>query len=150
MHSSRIALVVASVLGMLCTFLPWVSVPFLGSVYGTHGDGWISFTVCAGAVVCSLVGERRSPLSLWAILVSALCGVTAALVGVLDIARVNNALADIPFGAAVSVGPGLYLLVVAGAVIAILPAILTLRRSPAPPAPPRVVWSRPDAWPPNG
>jgi hypothetical protein len=150
MHASRIALVVASALGMICTFLPWVSVPFIGAVYGTRGDGWITFAVCAGAMVCAVVGERRSALALWAILISALCGITASLIGVLDIARVDNALVDNPFGAAVSIGPGLYLLVVAGAVTAILPAILTLRRSPAPPMPPRVVWSRPDAWPPNG
>jgi hypothetical protein len=148
MHASRIALVVASVLGMICTFLPWVNVPFIGALYGTQGDGWITFAVCALAAVCALVGERRSALKVGAILVSALCGVASCLLGLWKIFQLNELLTENPFGAAVSIGPGLYLLVAAGAVISFLPAILSLRRSPAPR--PRVVWSRPDAWPPNG
>jgi hypothetical protein len=146
MHASRIALVVASVVGMICTFLPWVSVPFIGSIYGTRGDGWITFAVCAGASVCMLVEDRRTPLTLWAILVSALCGITASVVGVWDIIRVNNTLPDNPLGATVSIGPGLYLLVAAGLVMAVLPAVLSLRRSPAPR--PRLVERV--YWPPNG
>jgi hypothetical protein len=146
MHASRIALVVASVVGMICTFLPWVNVPFIGSVYGTRGDGWITFAVCAGASVCMLVEDRRSPLTLWAILVSALCGITASTVAVWDIVRVNDTLADNALGAAVSIGPGLYLLVAAGAVMAFLPAILSLRR---PPVPQQRITTR-VYWPPNG
>jgi hypothetical protein len=146
MHASRIALIIASALGMLCTFLPWASMPFVGSIYGTRGDGWISFVLCAVGLVLSLAGNRQSAQSLASAIVSVLCGVAAAAVGVVDLVNLRNTLADNPFGAAVSIGPGLYLLIVAGAVMAILPPIL---RGPTAA---RVVvhhQTQPDIWPPN-
>jgi hypothetical protein len=133
---------------MICTFMPWVTAPFIGAVYGTQGDGWISFAVCTLTLMCALVGERRSALSLGVIFVGALCGVGVCLLGVWKIIQLNQAVADTPFGDAVSIGPGLYLLVVAGVAMAFPPALLSLRRSVAPP--PRVLWSGPDVWPPNG
>jgi hypothetical protein len=165
MHASRVALVIASVVGMICTFLPWATAPFVGAVYGTRGDGWISLVLCAGAGVFALVGNRRAALRTAALIVSALCGAAAALVGVADIVNLNNKLADNPFADAVSVGPGLYLLIVAGVAIAIVPPLLSLRRAPAPPVvpqpqaywpqqppQPQAYWQPPqqqDYWPPR-
>jgi hypothetical protein len=139
MHASRVALIVASVVGMICTFLPWATVPFIGAIYGTRGDGWISLAACAGAGLISLVGDRRFALSLVAIVGSVLCGIAAGLVGLVDLVDLKNTLADNTLSSAVSVGPGLYVLIMASLAIIIVPPVLS--RSDAP-APPRV-------WPPN-
>lgn len=161
MHASRIALLIAALAGMICTFLPWASVPLLGSIYGTRGDGWISFVVCAGALLVSLVGDRASKISTAGLVLSAICGVAAALVGLADLINLNNRLADNPFGDAVSVGPGLYLLIVAGVAIVVLPPLLSMRAAPAPPPqqywgpqppPPQGYWQppqQPGGWPPK-
>lgn len=169
MHASRIALLIAALAGMVCTFLPWASVPLLGSVYGTRGDGWISFVVCVGALLVSLIGNRVSALSTAGMILSTICGVAAALVGLVDLINLNQRLAENPFGDAVSIGPGLYLLIVAGVAIAVVPPLLSLRAVPAPPhvmvnqPPPQQYWGpqppppqghwqpqqQPGGWPPN-
>ncbi len=38
-HLQRIAIVAAASLGLLATLLPWVSMPIIGRIYGTVGDG---------------------------------------------------------------------------------------------------------------
>ena len=158
MHASRIALGVTAVLGMICTFLPWASIPFFGSVDGTHGDGWISFGVCAVAGLLSLVGERRSALPTGAVVGSALCGVAASLIGLVDLINLKDRLAEAELGGFVSVGPGLYVLIVTGVAIVVLPALLSLQGKSAPPQqywspPPQGYWQpqqqpRP-GWPPS-
>lgn len=134
MHAQRTAVAVAAGVGMLCTFLPWVKGPIVGSVDGTEGDGWITLALCAVALVFVLTGDKRAPLTSGARTGSALFGVAAGGIALWKIVDFNSAMADNPFGRAFSVGIGLYLLVAAGAAIAILPSVV--RGTPLPPAPP--------------
>jgi hypothetical protein len=157
-HAQRVALAIAAAVGMICTFLPWVNVPLIGAIYGTRGDGWITLALCAGALACALTGDRRAGLSLGPHITSALIGVVTCLVALWKILEFNEAIPDDEFGAAFSVGAGLYLLVAAGGAIALLPALSNGSPAPQPPAwspaPPQA-WStaqpRPPQWQrPNG
>jgi hypothetical protein len=142
-NAQRVVLAVAAALGMICTFLPWVNVPFIGAVYGTRGDG------CAGALVCALAGEIRAELALPAHLVSALIGAVVCLVAIWKIIDFNTSLPDNELSAVVSIGPGLYLLAAAGAAIALLPSLV---RGSAPRQPPPPNWGPPPpqaGWPPQ-
>src|SRR5690348_10511465 len=139
MHASRVALIATSVVGMFCTFLPWANAPLVGAVYGTRGDGWISLAACAGAGLISLVGDRRFALSLVAVVGSVLCGVAAGLVGLVNLIDLKNTLAGSSFDDVVSVGPGLYVLIMASLAIIVVPPVLS-RSDDAPVPPPR-------AWP---
>jgi hypothetical protein len=139
----RVVLAIAAALGMLCTFLPWVSAPFVGSVSGTRGDGWITFGLCAVALVIALAGNLRAELVLPAVLSTALIGVVVCLVAIWKIIEINRALPDEGIGAVVSVGSGLYLLAFSGVAIALLPSLVqsvTPGRQPPPPPP---------GWPPQ-
>jgi hypothetical protein len=126
---------------MVCTFLPWVSVPFFGSLSGTRGDGWITFGLCAAALVCALVGDLRAGLRLPAHLLSAGVGVVVCLIAIWKIIQFNSVVSDNGLSAVVSVGPGLYLLAVSGAAIALLPSLV--RSGPPRPQPPVVPWQPP-------
>ena len=171
MHASRVTLIIMAGLGVICTFLPWATVAFFGSVDGTVGPGWISFVVCAAAIPLALVGDRRIALPTGALIVSALCGVLAGLVGVAEFVYLRQKLEENHLGSVVTIGPGIYLLIIAGLLLAIGPALLSLQNKQAapwmaaqlpPPMPaywqqqpqqPQGYWPPqpgPNAWPPNG
>jgi hypothetical protein len=149
MHASRIALVIASALGMLCTFLPWASAPIVGSIYGTRGDGWISFVLCAVGLLLSLAGARQSAQPVASAVISTLCGAGAAAVGLFNLINLENKLAESPFGAAVSIGPGMYLLILAGAAMTLLPNILRGRTQVRVVTHQHLPPAQSDVWPPN-
>jgi hypothetical protein len=148
MHASRVTLLVTAVVGMICTFLPWANVVFFGSVYGTQGDGWITFALCAATVLPAVLGDRRGALPVGPLVFGALFGVGVALIALFEIFHLKSTIADTPFSGAISIGPGLYLLIVAGVAMAIVPALLALNR-PATPQP-QVAWHQPppQAWQP--
>lgn len=123
MNAERIAVVVASSVGMVCTFLPWAETPF-GNVDGTAGDGFITLLLCGVALVVGLIGDKNAPMASGQRTASALSGGAAGALALWKIIDFNSAMANNPLGSAFSIGMGLYLLVVAGAAIAILPAIL--------------------------
>ena len=47
MHRQRLVIAVVAVIGMLATFMPWVSVPIAGTINGTKSDGWITLALFA-------------------------------------------------------------------------------------------------------
>lgn len=128
-HIQRFGLGVAALLGCLCTFLPWITVPVIGTVYGTAGDGWITLILFIPAVVFAVLGDRLAPIGGWKRFAASIPPVLAALIGLGKIVDLNSRLADMraaaannPFGAAmaatVQTRIGLYLLVLAGAACA--------------------------------
>lgn len=129
-HIQRAAVGAASILGALATFLPWASVPLLGTVYGTAGDGWITLPLFIPAIVFTCLGDRLRPIDGWQRFAVAIPAALAGLIGAWKIVGLNmklsqmrSELADNPFGAAmanvaaatVQTRFGLYLLVLAGA-----------------------------------
>ncbi len=127
LHRQRLFLVVASSLGMLSTFLPWVHVPMIGAVSGASGDGWLTLPLFLPAIVLSLRGQKHIPLvgglRLGAVIPSAIAG----LMGVIKIVRLNtlqnsgaenNVFAEMMISS-VRVGVGLYLLVAAALAIGV-------------------------------
>ena len=64
LSSQRIATIIVGTAGMLGTFLPWLTMPIVGAVYGTSGDGWFSFGGFAAIVLLAVLGDRPKPMSL--------------------------------------------------------------------------------------
>lgn len=122
MHVQRTAVAIAAGVGIVCTFLPWATIPLLGSIDGTKTDGrgWITLGLCAAALVCAVVGDKNAPLSLVARIGSGLFGLAVGVVALWTISGIKNN----PFGDVFSIGVGLYLLVIAGAAIALLPVLI--------------------------
>lgn len=127
LHRQRLFLVVASSLGILSTFLPWIHVPIIGAVSGASGDGWLTLPLFLPTLVLSLRGQKDTPLvgglRLGAVIPSAIAGI----VGVIKIVRVNtlpssgaenNVFAEMMISS-VRVGVGLYLIVAAAVAIGV-------------------------------
>ena len=128
-HIQRAALGGSSILGALATFMPWVSVPIIGTIYGTAGDGWITLALFIPALVFSWLGDRLKPIDGWHTFAAAVPPGIAGLIGVWKIVGFNMHISQMrtealgnPFGAvlvnaaAVTMQTriGLYVLVVAG------------------------------------
>ncbi|MBR3055887.1 hypothetical protein IKG64_01015 [Candidatus Saccharibacteria bacterium] len=118
-------IIIAAVLGVIATFLPWATVSFLGvseSVNGLGGDGvmgdgiitLILFIVAGVLAGIKFQGGMGTGFKVAITIISAI----AAIIGMVEIANINgNSL-----GLA-SVGFGVYLVIIAGIAGAILPWI---------------------------
>lgn len=131
MHTQRIVVLICGVLGALVTFLPWATVPIIGTISGTVGDGWITLALFLPAVGLVLAGDRARPLAGGARLGAVIPAALASALGVWKIIDFNSAMQapeDNPFAealsAGVSVGAGLYLVALMGVAIAISSFVL--------------------------
>jgi hypothetical protein len=121
MNQRRIVVAIVLGIGMIATFLPWVHVPIVGAIYGTKGDGWITFGLFAAALAVTGLWGRSDPLVGLPRIVLAALSAGAAIVGVWKMIELNDRLSqlgDNPIARAltqtVGMGPGLYLVLVAG------------------------------------
>ena len=71
-NKQRIALAIASGLGMLATFLPWATIKSESLFNGTKfqsvsgadmGDGWVSFVFFALPLIIAFLGDHTKPLA---------------------------------------------------------------------------------------
>lgn len=130
-NKQRLALLGVSALGMLCTFLPWISVPLVGSINGTKGDGWFTFLFFGVSLALSFLGEKSEEVEgtkFWASSVFALFAGGLAIYKIIDFNSKMSDLSENPFAqalsATVSVEFGLYLLALAGLAYPILGFVL--------------------------
>lgn len=130
-NKQRLALIGVSALGMLCTFLPWISVPLVGSINGTKGDGWFTFLFFGVSLALSFLGEKSEEIEgtkFWASSLFALLSGGLAIYKIIDFNSKMSDLSENPFAqalsATVSVEFGLYLLALAGLAYPILGFVL--------------------------
>ena len=126
----KIIILIASLLGVISTFLPWatVSVSVLGqsaseSVNGTEGDGWITLMLFVAIIVITVV----SSLPMWAKIATTAVAVICAVIAIIDcgdaansVSGVNSAVSLFGATADTSIGIGLILIII----MAILNAVV--------------------------
>lgn len=141
-HIQRIAVAAAATVGGLATFMPWVTVPVIGTIYGTAGpDGWISLCLFIPAVVLSCLGDRSAILGRWQQYTAAIPAGIAAAIGVykyidfsMKLRGAAKEVDDNPLAQAmaaamtnnVRLGIGVYLLILAG--LATVTAVFILKK----------------------
>ncbi|MBN1637747.1 MAG: hypothetical protein JW866_02180 [Ignavibacteriales bacterium] len=129
MNRQKLVILIIAAIGAISTFLPWATVKFYSSISinGTNGgDGWITFGLFAVAGVLSFLGDRTKPLKGTYKIMTAIIGVVAAIIGILNIINMRSKLSEIgkeyPFGnqlkEAISTGFGLWLIVICGIALA--------------------------------
>ncbi len=69
MSRQRKFVLIAAVIGVISMFLPWLSIPFLGSVNGMHGSGILVFICFVAAGIIAYLGDQTKNLdnTMWAI-----------------------------------------------------------------------------------
>jgi hypothetical protein len=121
MNKQRLAILIASVLGALGTFMPWVSLPIVGSINGTKGDGYITLILFCIPIVLSVLGNRNKAISGVRMYAASAGAGISSLIAIYKIIDFNSKMApasDNPFAQAVassvSIEYGLYVIAVAG------------------------------------
>jgi uncharacterized membrane protein YuzA (DUF378 family) len=137
MHKQRIAVMVAALLGIIATFLPWATVAGV-TITGSQVT-YITLGLCAIALILALLGDRSQPVASGMRIGIAVLGLLTGAYGAYQIMDMNKAVdrmagmeggAEIASGAAV--GIGLYLVIAAGFLLLILPFMLGSRDAVTP------------------
>lgn len=140
MHTQRAAVIVCASLGALGTFLPWATIPLLGTVSGTYADGWFTLFLFVPAIALGLFGPKFLPLvggrRIGAVVPSLLASAVAVW-RIVDFRAAMQPPDDNPFATALatgfSVGAGLYLIALMGPVLLALSFLLARDESPSAP-----------------
>jgi hypothetical protein len=112
--------------GVLSTFLPWANAPIVGSISGTEGDGWITLLLFVVPLVLAIRGDKLSFLTKRDSYIAAAAAAVAGLIGlfkIMDVQKAKDSLSSEGFGlfvsGSISVGFGLYLLVIAAVAVVV-------------------------------
>ena len=121
MNKQGIIIIIFCIIGVISTFLPWLKAPIIGTVNGTTGDGWITFTLFIATIVfCLLDDKNKSPngILLYATIASPLI---AAMIGAYNLFDVQSAIDDLEdnffadlIGVKITIKYGLFVLVGSG------------------------------------
>jgi hypothetical protein len=140
LHPQRLVAGIAAAIGGVATFLPWATVPIMGTIDGTAGDGWITLGLFVGVLAAAFLGPRSQQMAGLAQLGGIVLSTIAGGIGVTKILHFRHLIAGIKADAApgslegamkglmanaTRLGPGLYVLVIAS--VAAIVAIVALR-----------------------
>ena len=125
MHKQKIAILITALIGGIGTFLPWAEVPFLGTINGTEGDGWITLGLFAVPIILALTGQSKVSLKGTKLIAASIASFIAAIIGFIDLNDISsltggNDMISQMMGDMVSVGSGLYVIIIAGIALPIL------------------------------
>lgn len=137
-HVQRVVVGVASLLGMLATFMPWAHVGAM-TMYGTKGDGWLTFFLFAAAAVCASLGPRTQLLNGWHMWGAGGASVLSLLMAFSEISDINRRKASAAdagmlgkvIAETMQTGIGVWLVVLAAIVATAAVFALSLRRKNA-------------------
>jgi len=131
MNKQRLSILIASGLGAIATFMPWVKAPIIGTISGTKGDGWITFVLFSIAIFYALKDDKSKRIegkSFYGVIIPP---IIASLIGIWKIFDFNSKMANLgnndfanALGASASIEFGLYLVVMAGIAVPILSFII--------------------------
>ena len=120
MHKQRLIIIGAAIVGVISAFLPWATIDAgmfgSGSVNGIEGDGLLTLIAFIIAGVLACLGNQKEPITSdakfkWGIVVA---GAAAALIAVIAVMNVSS----VPLSSA---GFGVYLSILVGAIVAVIP-----------------------------
>jgi hypothetical protein len=114
-------MLVGGCLVLLGSFLPWATVTTVFgtvNVAGTNGDGTITLGLGLVIVLLSILELTTSGVRTVKLAVGFIAGILAAAIGVLDVANVNDRIADVSSDVAqAAVGVGLYMVIAGGVAV---------------------------------
>jgi predicted nucleic acid-binding Zn ribbon protein len=127
MNKQRLAMLSAAIVGALSTFMPWVHISNIRTIYGFDNVGWYTFFLFLLPIILLLFYDKSKPLSIGVLLITITPPIIAGFIGVQKISQINSLtsnMADNFFTQSISnsmtIGIGLYLVVIAGFILPVL------------------------------
>lgn len=129
MHPQRIAVAIAAGVATICTFTPWVDPRWLRAARAGDLENlrWFVLVFCVALLVGMVAVRRTESLTPGGMGLCRIVGGLTTIIAILAIVGLNSKLDDLPFGRSVSVSPMLYLMLMAGVAIAVLPNVVPAR-----------------------
>ncbi|MDR2594228.1 MAG: hypothetical protein LBC87_05615 [Fibromonadaceae bacterium] len=128
-NKQRIALIIASGLGISAIFMPWVNIPFLGSINGTQipdNRCWLPSIIFTIPLIIAFLGDRTKPLIGNIKYAAFVPGLISAIGGIMVIKEINKSFSGPVAIQALNtslIGFGLYLVIIAGFSVCLLSII---------------------------
>ena len=88
--AQRVAIGIASGVGILACFLTWASLPIVGSISGAKGDGWIYAGMLLVPILIAFLGDKTKALDKKSRVASGLIGAFVAVMGFYMISNFNE------------------------------------------------------------
>lgn len=86
MSKQRLAILITSALGILSIFMPWITIPILGSMDGTKVKfGWMVLALFIVVLISSLLGNRNKSMRGGIFLLAVVPGILAAMAAILQL-----------------------------------------------------------------
>lgn len=127
MNKQRFVIIGVAIVGALSTFMPWMHLSSIRTMYGFEGVGWYTFFLFLTSIIIVLIYERTRPIRNWVLLISTIPSIIAGIIGVQKIYQLTSLSSSMSnnvftqrMGNSISVGIGLYLIVLAGFVFPFL------------------------------
>lgn len=90
-NAQRIAIAISAGIGILACFMPWVSLPIVGTVNGASGDGLIFAGLLVIPLLLSLLGDKTKQIDKKVKVATILIGILVIICGIfIEIAEFNN------------------------------------------------------------
>jgi hypothetical protein len=137
MNKQKLAIVIVAGLGILATFFPWVFISIHGSVSkiiqsgGMHGSvsgiesgGWKTLILFAIPLILCLLKDKQTPLKDGTLYGAIIPSIIALAVGIWEIIEILDDGSSKLLSVDVSIGFGLYMVVLAGIAIPIIALLL--------------------------
>ena len=122
MNRQRLSMLLAAGAGVVGTLMPWITVSMLGISRSESGigtsDGKIIIVLFGIACLISLLGDWRFGVEGGARIGAVVLGLAGAIIAIMDINNFNTKIGA--GGGMISIGFGLYLIVIAGFLLPIL------------------------------
>ncbi len=138
MNKQRIAILIVSLIGALATFMPWASIPVFGSINGTHSPiGKVSLVLFIIPMIMCFLGNLTNEFkktSIYIILTTSIFVFLLDLIQLVshNLKNQNNTPLDQLLAEVVSIGFGLYIAIIAGAMLPIFLFLLKSKQQPIP------------------
>jgi len=149
MNKQRIAVLTLAILGVSTTFMPWTTLPIIGSMPGTETSlGWASLFLFLIPLMASIIGDKSKSLKGISLIALILASILAACIGCVQLYALTNPpepeegdlFAGI-FMEHFSIGFGIYVLIITGLALPVF--ALFLRDPQAKKTTPKVAHSKP-------
>jgi len=90
-NSQRIVIAISAGIGILSCFMPWVSLPIIGTVNGASDDGIIFAVLLAIPLLLVLLGDKTKQINKKVKIATILVGIFVIICGIfIEIAEFNN------------------------------------------------------------
>lgn len=138
MNKQRVAILLLAILGVSATFMPWTTVPILGSMPGTETKiAWFCLAFFMVPVICALIGDKSTSIRRFLLVVTIITSIIASGLGGIQYYALKNPpepeegdiFAGI-FNETFTIGYGVYVVILTGIAIPIFGLLLGDPRIP--------------------